>query len=68
MKNGFLSYSSSTSKNRILCHNANVERVFSMMSAQWTDERNKLDVANIEAIFSVNGICIFIAKNFTDRY
>ena len=56
MKNGFLSYSSSTSKNRILCHNANVERVFSMMSAQWTDERNKLDVANIEAIFSVNGI------------
>lgn len=31
-------------------HNANVERIFSLISSQWTDERNKLNVPTINDI------------------
>lgn len=31
-------------------HNANVERIFSLMSIQWTDERSKLLPETVEAI------------------
>lgn len=34
----------------ISSHNANVERVFSLMNIQWTDERNQLDVTTVEAL------------------
>ena len=34
----------------IPAHNANVERIFSLMSTQWSDERNRLSVETIEAI------------------
>lgn len=34
----------------ILPHNANVERVFSLMSSQWTKERNRLSVESIRAL------------------
>lgn len=34
----------------IPAHNANVERVFSLMNVQWTKERNKLDVTTAEAM------------------
>ena len=34
----------------IPAHNANVERVFSLMTAQWTKERNKLDITTVEAL------------------
>lgn len=32
----------------IPAHNANVERIFSLISAQWTDERNRLLVDSIK--------------------
>ena len=42
-------------------HNGNVERVFSLMNAQWSNERNKLDVSTIEALlqckFNFDGSC-----------
>lgn len=31
-------------------HNANVERVFSMINAQWTDERNRLKISSVKSI------------------
>lgn len=31
-------------------HNANVERIFSMVSAQWTNERNSLNIDTVESI------------------
>jgi hypothetical protein len=31
-------------------HNANVERIFSLMAVQWTDERNHLSTDTIESI------------------
>lgn len=31
-------------------YNANVERVFSLMSTQWTDERNRLSVETVQNI------------------
>lgn len=31
-------------------HNGNVERIFSMMEIQWTDERNKLSTNTVESI------------------
>lgn len=34
----------------IPAHNANVERVFSLMSSQWTDERNRLSVETVQNI------------------
>lgn len=34
----------------ITAQNANVERVFSIMGAQWTDERNRLTVTSIRAL------------------
>ncbi|GBL93434.1 hypothetical protein AVEN_188749-1 [Araneus ventricosus] len=34
----------------IPAHNANVERIFSLMSTQWSDERNRLSVETTEAI------------------
>lgn len=34
----------------IPAHNANVERIFSLMTTQWTDERNKLAVETVEGI------------------
>lgn len=34
----------------IPAHNANVERVFSLMSTQWTDERNRLSVETVQNI------------------
>lgn len=39
-------------------HNANVERIFSLMNVQWTDERNRLHVATVEAIMK----CVFNYK------
>jgi hypothetical protein len=34
----------------IPAHNANVERVFSLINSQWTDERNRLKVETVKAI------------------
>lgn len=34
----------------IPAHNANVERVFSLMEIQWTDERNRLQLDTVESI------------------
>ncbi|GBM77521.1 hypothetical protein AVEN_55647-1 [Araneus ventricosus] len=34
----------------IRAHNANVERIFPLISTQWSDERNRLSVEQIEAI------------------
>lgn len=34
----------------IMPHNANIERIFSMMNSQWTKERNRLTVESIRAI------------------
>lgn len=46
----------------IPAHNANVERVFSMMSNQWTDERNRLSVETVQNIlicqYNFNKTCI----------
>ncbi|XP_042311324.1 uncharacterized protein LOC121924195 [Sceloporus undulatus] len=34
-------------------HNANVERVLSLMNAQWTDERNRLALPSLSAILDI---------------
>lgn len=34
-------------------HNANIERIFSLMNIQWTDERNRLDISTVESILQV---------------
>lgn len=34
-------------------HNANVERIFSLMNAQWTEERNRLSVDAIKNLLMV---------------
>ena len=34
----------------ISAHNANVERVFSLINAQWTKERNRLNVESVKAV------------------
>lgn len=34
----------------IPAHNANVERIFSMIKAQWTDERNRLLIESVKSI------------------
>ena len=44
----------------IPCSNAHTERVFSMMTTAWRNERNLLEVENVEAKLQ---ICI----NFTDQ-
>ena len=38
-------------------HNANIERVFSLMQSQWTKERNKLHVESVKGI-------LFVQHNF----
>ena len=38
-------------------HNANIERVFSLMQSQWTKERNKLYVESVKGI-------LFVQHNF----
>ncbi|KAE8286299.1 hypothetical protein D5F01_LYC15984 [Larimichthys crocea] len=40
-------------------HNANVERVFSLMQSQWTKERNQLSVQSLKGI-------LFLQYNFKD--
>lgn len=40
-------------------HNANVERVFSLMQSQWTKERNQLSVESLKGI-------LFMQYNFKD--
>lgn len=46
----------------IPAHNANVERVFSLMNTQWTDERNRLSVETIQNIlicqYNYNQTCV----------
>lgn len=37
----------------IPAHNANVERIFSFMNIQWTDERNRMEVDSLEAILQI---------------
>ncbi|XP_055913202.1 uncharacterized protein LOC129946862 [Eupeodes corollae] len=34
----------------IPAHNANVERIFSLINSQWTEERNRLKIENVKAI------------------
>jgi len=34
-------------------HNANVERIFSLMQSQWTKERNKMTVDTIKEILTL---------------
>ena len=34
-------------------HNVNVEKVFSLMQSQWTKERNKLSVATMKGILTL---------------
>ena len=36
----------------IAAHNANVERVFSLIEIQWTDERNRLQLDTAESIIT----------------
>ena len=38
----------------IPCHNANVERIFSLMQTQWTDDRNRLNVSSIKSLLTVS--------------
>lgn len=45
----------------IPAHNANVERIFSVMNVQWSDERNRLNVTTIRAIL----ITYFNFKEFS---
>ena len=37
----------------VTSHNANVERVFSLMQSQWTKERNNLSVATMKGILTL---------------
>ena len=37
----------------VTSHNANVERMFSLMQSQWTKERNKLSVATMKGILTL---------------
>ena len=37
----------------VTSHNANAERVFSLMQSQWTKERNKLSVATMKGILTL---------------
>ena len=37
----------------VASHNANVERIFSLMQSQWTKERNKLSVDTMKGILTV---------------
>ena len=34
-------------------HNANVERVFSLMTAQWAEERNRLTAQSVNAMLQI---------------
>lgn len=43
----------------IMPHNANVERVFSLMTSQWTKERNRLSVESIRAILLTQYSALF---------
>lgn len=45
----------------IPAHNANVERIFSLINAQWTKERNKLNTETVTALIMTK----FNFKNFT---
>lgn len=45
----------------IPAHNANVERVFSLMEIQWTDERNRLQLDTVESIIIIKRL----VPNFT---
>lgn len=42
-------------------HNANIERVFSLITAQWTEERNRLDTDTVKSII----LCKFNLKHLT---
>ena len=44
----------------VTSHNTNVERIFSLMQSQWTKERNKLSVATMKAILTLQ-------YNFKDK-
>ena len=37
----------------VTSHNANVERVFSLMQSQWTKQRNKLSIATMKGILTL---------------
>lgn len=43
----------------IPAHNANVERIFSLMEIQWTDEQNRLQLDTVESIL----MCKYNCKN-----
>ena len=45
----------------IPAHNAAVERIFSLLNFQWTDERNKLTVENVKLML----IVLYNMKNVT---
>lgn len=45
----------------IIAHNANVERVFSLINAQWSEERNRLSVESVKGIVTVQ----YNLKHFT---
>jgi len=48
----------------IPAHNANVERVFSLMEIQWNDERNRLQVDTVESII----ICKYSYKKTCSEF
>jgi hypothetical protein len=45
-------------------HNANVERVFSLMTAQWTKERNRLSVSSVRSLLIINFNSDLSCKDF----
>ena len=52
----------------VTSHNANVERVFSLMRSQWTKERNMLSVATIKGILTLQYNFKDMYYNFKDMY
>ncbi len=50
----------------IPAHNAILERIFSLIEAQWTDERNRLSVTVIEAMISLLFNCKMSCTEFYD--
>uniref|UniRef100_A0A8C6M4A3 HAT C-terminal dimerisation domain-containing protein n=1 Tax=Nothobranchius furzeri TaxID=105023 RepID=A0A8C6M4A3_NOTFU len=49
----------------IPCSNAHSERIFSMMSSAWRNERNRLDVESVKAELQ---ICVIFTLDCTDMY
>ncbi|KAF3849698.1 hypothetical protein F7725_019417 [Dissostichus mawsoni] len=49
----------------IPCSNAHTERVFSMMTSAWRNERNRLDVDSVKAELQ---ICVNFTFECTDMY